>query len=98
MLVFKHLTTTQPEEASPMSYSIPIVLMNNSYGVLDVILTGDGRHSRRFRDITEVLSALEAIGVSRNDARRVMDELHCGHSTEISVTPDQYTSFYSLYQ
>jgi hypothetical protein len=81
-----------------MSFSIYFLLLRNSYGMLDMILTGDGQHCRIFRKIVDVQYALESVGVPGNEVSRVVEELNRGYSSEVSVSPRQYTSFYSLVQ
>jgi hypothetical protein len=75
--------------------SICFVPMFNSYGLLDVILTGDGKDSRIFRNSGDVKRALQQAGITVAGLEEDIDGLNSGVICEISVSGSQRDRFYA---
>ena len=78
-----------------MNDSLYFLPLHNSYGILDVILVGDGKQAREFRSPHQVRDALLRIGVDTSELETQIDSLSEGLILEIEVTQDQYIAFYS---
>ena len=78
-----------------MNDSLYFLPLHNSYGVLDVILVGDGRQAREFRSPHQIHDALLRIGVDTSELRTQIDSLNEGLILNVEVSQNQYIAFYS---
>jgi hypothetical protein len=71
-----------------------VLPMFNSHGILDVILTGDGKDSRIFRTLNEVKWALKRAGILIVELEEQINGLEFGVTCEIPVSRLQKSRLY----
>ena len=69
--------------------------MFNSYGLVNVILTGDGMRSRHFLNATQLTLALQRAGIPEEPHLEDLALIEFGVSCEITAGEEQVASFYA---